>query len=367
MERQRIIGFDIARALAIFGMFIVNFNFSFGDLRIENSSIGQFLNFFTGKPTAIFIVCAGMGVSLMTNKYLEFSQQEKEKFKSIILKRSWFLFALGLILYKWWEGDILHFYGGYMHIAAFFLFVPKRYYLVGAVLSIIVYHILIYLIPYNTGWDESIYNYSDFWTIKGFLRNALYNGWNSIFPWIAYFFLGMWLGRINWQDTKIRKRIFILGFIFFCLTIGLQKYSIHIQSNIMIAEIPIVAYINSVYLPNFLPFMVITASFALMVIIICIWLGEKFKNVKIVVWLSETGKMTLTNYVQHLTIGVLIFQFMTGSIFPRGHLQTGKVISPEYILMFSLCYFIVSVLFSVLWTKKFKKGPLELLMRKISG
>jgi len=208
---------------------------------------------------------------------------------------------------------------------------------------------------------------ASFWTIKGFLRNALYNGWNSIFPWIAYFFLGMWLGRINWQDTKIRKRIFIIGFIFFCLTIGLQKYSIHIQSNIKIAEIPIVAYINSVYLPNFLPFMIITASFALMVITICIWLGETFKNVKIVVWLSDTGKMTLTNYVQHLTIGVLIFQFMTGSIFPRGHLQTGKVIPPEYILMFSLCYFIVSVLFSVLWTRKFKKGPLELLMRKISG
>ena len=29
--------------------------------------------------------------------------------------------GLGLLVYPWWTGDILHFYGGYMHLAAFFL------------------------------------------------------------------------------------------------------------------------------------------------------------------------------------------------------------------------------------------------------
>ena len=120
---NRIIGFDLARAFAIFGMFIVNFNFSFGSFQ-DNSVIGQFLNLFTGNSTAIFIICAGMGISLLTNNSLENSKHEKSKFKSIILKRSWFLFALGLLLYNWWAGDILHFYGGYMHIAAFILFIP---------------------------------------------------------------------------------------------------------------------------------------------------------------------------------------------------------------------------------------------------
>ena len=54
---------------------------------------------------------------------------EKAKLRSHILKRSWFLLSIGLLLFTWWPGDILHFYGGYMHIAAFILFVPKRYYL----------------------------------------------------------------------------------------------------------------------------------------------------------------------------------------------------------------------------------------------
>jgi len=40
--------------------------------------------------------------------------------------------------------------------------------------------------------------------------------------------------------------------------------------------------------------------------------------------------------------------------------------SPKYNLAFSISYFIISVLFSSIWTKKLKYGPLELLMRKIS-
>ena len=39
---NRIIGFDLARAYAILGMFIVNFNFCFGSFQ-NNTPIGQFL------------------------------------------------------------------------------------------------------------------------------------------------------------------------------------------------------------------------------------------------------------------------------------------------------------------------------------
>jgi uncharacterized protein len=360
MERQRIIGFDLARAYAIFGMFIVNFNFCFGSFG-DQSLVGQFLNIFIGKSTAIFIICAGMGVSLMTNNYLENSKQDKEKLKSIILKRSWFLFVLGLLLYVWWSADILHFYGGYMHIAAFILFIPKRYYLIGAILAILIFHILLFIIPINTSWDLTTYKYADFWTIKGFLRNTFYNGWNSIFPWVAYFLLGMWLGRINWKQPKIRQRIFLIGLTLFLLILGLRKYSLYKQFDSQILD-----YINYNYFPPYLPFMILTASFALMIITLCIWIGEKFSESKLLNWLSDTGKMTLTNYVQHMTIGVLIFQLLTGSIY-TGFLQMDKVMSPTYILIFSICYFVASVFFSVLWTKKFGRGPLEMLMRKISG
>lgn len=61
---NRILGLDVARAYAIFGMLIVNFNFCFGSFQ-DQSALGRFLNLFTGNSTAIFIICAGMGVSLL--------------------------------------------------------------------------------------------------------------------------------------------------------------------------------------------------------------------------------------------------------------------------------------------------------------
>ena len=98
--QQRIIGFDLARAYAIFGMYIVNFNFCFGSTVTNDSTtlLGRFLNLFIGNSTSIFIILAGMSVSLMTNR-IGYAKEEKGKLKSVVLKRSWFLFAMGLLFF----------------------------------------------------------------------------------------------------------------------------------------------------------------------------------------------------------------------------------------------------------------------------
>jgi uncharacterized protein len=137
--KQRIIGFDLARAYAILGMFIVNFNTVFGSLN-HQSFAGKFLRLFSGNSSSTFVILAGMGIALMTNRN-EYTFAEKQTLKKIISKRSWFLFAIGLLLYIWWPADILHYYGGYMHFAILILFVPKKYYLWAALAAIIIFHI----------------------------------------------------------------------------------------------------------------------------------------------------------------------------------------------------------------------------------
>ena len=357
--KERIIGFDLARAYAIFGMFIVNFNFSFGNVYPTENVMGRFLNLFTGNSTSIFIILAGMGVSLMTNK-TGISTEEKAKYKSIILKRSWFLFIIGLLLFNWWSGDILHFYGGYMHIAAFILFLPKRYYLWIISVIIVVYHILLWLIPVGTSWDFLTYKYTNFWTPIGFLRNTLYNGWYSIFPWFAFFVIGMWLGKLDWNNKLIRRNIFIIGLFLFTI----------IQLIRLWAKNPFIddfthRYILSEYFPPYLPFLIITAGFALMVITICMFLGDQFKDAKIIHYLAKTGQMTLSHYVIHITLGMLILEKLTGKTY-TGFLEDEMPTAPQYILLYATLFFIVSVFFSWLWSKKFKNGPLETIMRKIS-
>lgn len=120
---NRIIGFDLARAYALFGMFIVNFNTVFGS-HANHEGLSGFLNLFNGNSSTLFVVLAGMGVALMSNRQ-QYDGIEKKKITSIVVKRSWFLFFAGLLLYVWWPADILHFYGGYMHIAALLLFLSS--------------------------------------------------------------------------------------------------------------------------------------------------------------------------------------------------------------------------------------------------
>ena len=301
-----------------------------------------------------------MGVSLMTNR-ASYSPEERAALKTKILRRSWFLFALGLLLYNWWPGDILHFYGGYMHVAAFLLFVPKRFYLWGSLVAIAVFHVLLLLIPIATSWDFATFKYLDFWTPLGFLRNTLYNGWNSMFPWLAYFLVGMWLGRLDWQQKFAKQRVFLVGLAVFVLIQGLrllvrQHIFSPFWSNYIMAE----------YFPPYLPFVLVTMAFALLVIPVCLYIGERYPTNRLILALQKTGQLTLSNYVIHITLGMLLLSQLTGKQY-TGLLVVQKPISPACILAYSIVFYIVSIIFSGLWRRRFKNGPLEALMRKISG
>lgn len=356
--KVRIIGFDLARAYAIFGMFIVNFNTVFGS-HTDHNGLNGFLNLFNGNSSTLFVMLAGMGVSLMTSRN-DYTLQERKNLKSIITRRSWFLFVLGVLFYLWWPADILHFYGGYMHIAVLLIFFPKEYYLYAAAAAIIAFHILLIILPYDTGWNFETLQYNDFWTLKGFLRNTFYNGWNSIFPWVAYFLIGMYLGRLNWKDNKTPKKILWIGLIIYSTTFLVQSFAPSMTQNK-----DLLLYLTADYLPPFLPFMLGTASFGLILISIFILIGNTIGEAKIANVLASTGQMTLTHYITHLVLGLFLLSIMTGKTLSYDLIKDTPT-NPIIILTFAIVYFLFSCIFSYLWMKKYKNGPLEMLMRKIS-
>ena len=357
--KQRIIGFDLARAYAIFGMYIVNYNTVFGSHN-DNSLMGKFLSMFSGNSSTVFIMLAGMGIALMTNRD-NYTTEEKKKLIRIISKRSIFLFVIGLLLYTWWPADILHYYGGYMHIAVLILFVNKRYYIWVSAFVVVIFHLLLFVIPYETGWNFETLEYKDFWTIWGFLRNTFYNGWNSIFPWTAYFTVGMYLGRLNWIEFKIQKRIFIIGFLMFGIVTLLQFFSTQLFTSK-----DLLFYINADYLPPFIPFIMSTMGFGFMLISFFMFVGIKVAENKFAQDIAKTGQMTLTHYISHLTIGMITFAVLTGKNYVAKITEQATT-NPFLIFGFAMIYFVISFYFSKLWTRKFKNGPFETLMRKISG
>jgi uncharacterized protein len=79
---------------------------------------------------------------------------------------------------------------------------------------------------------------------------------------------------------------------------------------------------------------------------------------RIFTWLSQIGKMTLTNY---LAQNVLIFFLFSGSGFGLVNKLNIKV----YYLIALTVYFI-QIVFSNWWLKKYQFGPVEWLWRCIS-
>jgi uncharacterized protein len=69
--KQRVTGFDLARALAIFGMVIVNFKIAM-NAETGNLLLMSFAGLFEGRASALFVILAGVGVTFLTNKAREF-------------------------------------------------------------------------------------------------------------------------------------------------------------------------------------------------------------------------------------------------------------------------------------------------------
>lgn len=357
--QQRTIGFDLARAYAIFGMYIVNFNIVFGSMS-DSSTLGQFLQLFNGNSSTIFVMLAGMGLSLMSSR-LNYEESEKKIIRNKLIKRSYFLLVIGLVLYTWWPADILHFYGSYMHIAVFLLFAPRFWLLIAAVACVLIFHILISIVPYETGWNFDTLEYKDFWTLNGFVRNTFYNGWNPVFPWLAYFMNGMYLGRMDLSNPRIQRKLFLFGLLMY-----LSMELLQILSNKLQAPEQWLLFVNADYLPPFFPFIISTSGFGLMIIVIFLYIGQCASGNRLVNDLAKTGQMTLTHYISHLTIGLILFAALTGNSYSLD-LEKPKNSPPVVVLIYSICFFVASLLFSKYWSKKYSKGPLEWLMRKITG
>lgn len=357
--KKRIIGFDLARAYAIFGMFIVNFNMVFGN-HDDRSFLGKILILFSGHSSTVFVILAGMGVALMTNRIQEYTHEDRKRLRNTILKRALFLFVFGMLFYCWWPADILHLYGGYMSIGALLIFMDKKYYLISAAIAIVIFHLLLLIIPFETGWNFTTLQYSDFWTVSGFLRNTFYNGWNPIFPWFAYFALGLYLGRLDWSLKQTLQRIFCIGLGIYLLVEGFRYGSTFFVLSSEVRE-----FINADYIPPVLPFLLNTIGFGMMLITGFMFISQYISEKDWAKDLARTGQMTLTHYVSHLSIGLIAFALLKDNDY-SGVMRNNSSVSPLYVLLYSVVFFILSLYFSKLWSKKYKQGPLEMLMRKIT-
>ena len=357
--KNRLIGIDVARALAIIGMIIVNFKIVFGEN--GNGIFKLFSSFFQGKAAATFVVLAGIGIAFMSNSaVIRRDKTQIRRTQIRIAKRAIFLFIVGITFTTIWIADILHFYGIYMLITLFLISCSKRWILSFALTPIISYPILMLITDYETSWNFKTLTYFDFWTVPGFFRNLLYNGFHPVIPWISFMFLGLWFGKQNLSNNKFIKKSMLISSSIYIIMLLISKLFIYIISeNNRIPILELEHVLGTSPMPPLPIYMLSSAAFAIFVISSCIFISKRCKNNLLINLLSKTGRLALTFYIAHVVIGMGIIE----TIYTKKMGHFSIKFSVTYALLFSTS----CILFAAIWTKYKNLGPLEWIMRKIAG
>ncbi len=353
--QHRVIGFDVARALALFGMVTVNFR-----LAMEADSGSPLLLWlagqFEGRASALFVVLAGVGVSLLTRK--AYQTQDPALIKAArwtMARRGLLLFVLGLAYTPIWEADILHFYGVYFILASLVIVVSNRSLLWLVVLFTLVFPVLLLFFNYDAGWNWDTLSYQSFWTWQAMLRRLFFNGFHPVFPWFAFLLWGIWLGRQDFSDRTRRRRFLCWALGIWGLTEGLVAgFHAVLVGHYGLDDLAIL--LTTSMMPP-LPYYVVAAgALATVVIMVSLAAAERWSESSVIIGLKQTGQLSLTLYVAHVVLGM-------GALHLLGRLG-GQDIGSS--LIATLIFSLLAVGFSRLWSRYFRLGPLEWVFRTLA-
>ncbi len=101
----RVVGFDLARALAVFGMVLVNFKVVMAAPDAGPLWLARALALLEGRAAATFVVLAGIGIAMLSRTARETGDAALlARAQTTLLKRALFLFIVGLLFAPVWPG-----------------------------------------------------------------------------------------------------------------------------------------------------------------------------------------------------------------------------------------------------------------------
>ncbi|MCP4640499.1 MAG: DUF1624 domain-containing protein [bacterium] len=372
--KRRIIGLDVARSFAIWGMVIVNYKNAL-QVAMNPKWMAWIVERFSSRASVTFVVLAGVGISLLSQKArLSDDPAVIRASRLRLAKRSLFLLILGNAFFMIWPGDILHFYAFYMAFAVVFIRVPSWFLWVAALVFCGGAFAWARLAD-NPNLGAGLY-YSNYWTFGGFFRNALFNGFHPVFPWFSFVLVGMWIGR---QDLgSQRTRLLILGIALACALTG-EFGSRFLMTRLDHHEWGWMLYLRSRPASPF--YLAAAVGTAVSVIMTSLILSDWLSRTLPIRALTSTGQLSLTIYLGHvipvlggMVILMSFYQMATGTgsgIFGAWTMRNAHSLLMGHTLTFvfglSVAFYVTAIVFSHLWRKRFRHGPLEWVMRRIAG
>ncbi|MGH0004242.1 DUF418 domain-containing protein [Pseudovibrio ascidiaceicola] len=343
----RLEGLDLARFIAFVGMVIVNFSIVMGAEGTEGM-LSNIIHALEGRAAATFVVLAGIGLGLAGMK------GELNLTIFTTFKRAAFLLVLGLLNMLIFDADILHYYAFYFLFGALLLPVGTRAlgWLIAGLAGAAV--LMVLTLDYEAGWNWTDLTYPEFWTPVGFIRNLFFSGWHPVIPWLGFLLFGVMLSRSNLSSTKTQDALMFGGLLVFLLVNAVSAY---LQPLIAMVEPELVDLVTTNPIPPMPFYLMAGTSVASMVVGICLRAAPLLKDLGVLTVLNPAGRQTLTLYLAHILLGMGVMEelgLLGGQTTQTAFLASG--------IFCTLC-----VIYAFIWSRYFKRGPIEALMRKVAG
>jgi len=359
---DRIAGYDVARSVAIAGMVVVHFTLVLAPDGATPAWLFTFVHeVLDGRAAATFMVLAGVGLTLLNRRaFMSGDPAEITRARKIVRNRGWFLLVVGFVNLMVWSGDILRVYGVALLVAAALLDASNRRLLGAAALAVAGFVPLFLLLDYDKHWNWDTMEYRGLWTAEGLVRSLFYDGFRSVFPWSGFVFYGMWLGRRDLTDPRTNRR-----FLFASAAIAVAT---ELASRGAVAWLTgergwnreeAVAFFGTVSMPPLPVFLFAAASTATAVIALCVRLAAIPLFSPILRPFAATGRLALTWYLGHIAVVVSLWISVDAGVLEKTPLPAA--------VASGLAFFGGSAVASTAWLRRFRSGPLEAVMRAVTG
>lgn len=333
----RVVALDAARAVAILGMLVVNVG-----PRDDSGAAAMVIRAAHGRASLLFVLLAGIGVSLLTRR----ARQGGPTRWGTLVWRSALLLAAGLAL-QLLDHDvkvILPTYAVLFLVAVAATRLPDVGLLAGAGVATAVGPLVWIAGQRRAEFDMEPATLTS--SPTDVLSSVLLTGPYPVVTWVAPFLLGMWLGRRDLTDRTLQVRLAAVGAVAAVGGMAASRALVGLvgQPAEEVGPDRLVSAVAHSQMPLWL---VSGTGSAMLVVALALILVPRVAGLARP--LVAVGQLSLTVYVAHLVVIAALVRPGPGSA------AEGLVVS--------LLIGVAATAFAVVWRARFRRGPLEALLR----
>ena len=383
VPRVRVSSLDVARAIALLGVFSQNYvvAFNLGGLRGNSwpaafdGWLARAVDLYQGPLTTRFaaslVTIFGIGLTLLSRK---------EGFSPWVpVRRGLLLVVVGMLFNTVWPGTILPFYGMYLILLAAVTKVRRSWLLlVGALMITALTFVLRLVIFFATENSPERFGEDLAWLVmrdpsggrigtsnpRGFVASMLFWGAHPLLPWIAFGLIGMWIGRHAWQTARFQLRLAAVGAAMLAGGYALSSVMTRVSFGggddrfaWAWSTAPSSAFFDSPIKFDSPLYVATTVGSSLLGIGVVLYLATALAGSVVVRTLASAGTVTLSIYFLHAVIPATLFRWV----------YQDQQVGVGWALIIAGCGWMFAVVVGAAWVRRFGPGPAERLLRAVGG